>query len=460
MKRVIATILTLLIAVCALRFGTVISHADNADYGTEAYSLLRAINDGYPYRTSDVRKDPDLSKKAGMLQWIDGKMASYGYGSYKTFTFPLGPNGEQTCVSHTFVKKGNSAKRVLIGAHYDCAGTKGCEDNGTGVAVCLEVAKRFANTPTNLTLEFCFWDAEEYWGFPGGLSYLQQCPDKENILLYVNLDSVGSGDNLYVYGGEYINGALKRAWGYNMARETASDLGVDLREMPMGVTLYPAPTRTGASDQAKFAEAGIPYVYFEANAWVDANGKEVMPETPYRYNTKHPAFAETNGQIIHTKFDDMDYIEANLPGVLKKHLTETALILSEMLRRMHEGTPAAYEQKYTGLISVNGQWLEYKAGKLLSEKEEPTTEAPTTTEAVTETEAITTETESVTETLESDDASVSESESLSTEEPVEKMDESTKTGLSGTTVFWILEGGLAALMIAGVIFLVLTRKKR
>ena len=89
--------------------------------------------------------------KEQMAQNIKKELKSFGYKDSDIREL-LGNRDEidpQSAVNN-YVKsyictlKGNdSSKRVVIGAHYDSVLTDGVEDNGTGVSVLLELAKRF-----------------------------------------------------------------------------------------------------------------------------------------------------------------------------------------------------------------------------------------------------------------------------------------------------------------------------
>lgn len=356
MKQILRMLIVLSVMILCLFGGAAKVSADDTDYGEEAYALLEIISTEFQYRNSDATKFPDQTKKKATLAWLDQKMAEYGYSVSRSFDFPaMAQDGKvfQHSISHSYVKKGTSKKKIVIGAHYDCANTAGCEDNGTGLAVVLELAKRFQNTETALTLEFCFWDAEEWLGSQGSYSYLEK--GYADVLLYINIDCVGSGDKLFVYGGEYEANVLKRAWGYNMAMTTAKNLGIELNEMPLGINYYAPPTRTGASDQQHFANKKIPYIYFEANAWVDEDGVCPNQEKPYRYNTTSPAIKAQNatdmdGQIIHTAYDNFALLNSLFPGRLKQHMAETSQIISEMIRNMAESSAETYENYYQGII--------------------------------------------------------------------------------------------------------------
>ena len=53
-------------------------------------------------------------------------------------------------------------KIIVVGAHYDSVyGSKGANDNGTGVAATLALARRFAGKPNACTMRFVFFANEE-----------------------------------------------------------------------------------------------------------------------------------------------------------------------------------------------------------------------------------------------------------------------------------------------------------
>jgi Zn-dependent M28 family amino/carboxypeptidase len=62
---------------------------------------------------------------------------------------------------------------ILIGAHYDTVpGCPGADDNGTGVAVLLELAASIAQHPLKYPVQCVAFDLEEY-GFLGSQHYAQ-----------------------------------------------------------------------------------------------------------------------------------------------------------------------------------------------------------------------------------------------------------------------------------------------
>lgn len=128
--------------------------------------------------------------------------------------------GEENCYLHFFesaefrglanvigVKAGSNPSSGIwvIGAHYDSnntnesnRGTKiispGANDNGTGLAALLEIARTLSNIETEATLIFAAWDFEEVFtnGFPTGSNeWFQQFIRKKKTTDWLNLGKSG-----------------------------------------------------------------------------------------------------------------------------------------------------------------------------------------------------------------------------------------------------------------------------
>lgn len=91
-------------------------------------------------------------------------------------------------------RTGTSGKIFMIGGHLDSVTNgPGINDNGSGIAALLEVAKRLATCDTTHTLRIAFWGGEEA-GAVGAWNYVDAISEEDiaNYLAYVNLDMVGS----------------------------------------------------------------------------------------------------------------------------------------------------------------------------------------------------------------------------------------------------------------------------
>jgi len=84
---------------------------------------------------------------------------------------------------------------VIVGAHYDSReGTPGADDNGSGSAALLSLARTFAKTAPARTLRFVFFTNEEYFrqDLMGSVVYARLCRERnDNIVAMVSLETIG-----------------------------------------------------------------------------------------------------------------------------------------------------------------------------------------------------------------------------------------------------------------------------
>ncbi len=310
-------------------------------YGVEAYANLEALYQNFPQRINEENNRSENVTNAGL--WIQSQLESYGY-EVSTHEFT---HFDFTGTNYFVTKPGNSEKTIVIGAHYDSMPTAGVDDNGSGVSVLLELAHRFHDLETPCTLQFVFFDTEEYGAYAGSscFVYTYLIPNNllDNVLCCINLDSIGGGDRLYGYGGEYNeDGELTREWVYDEANLVADDLGLDLYTLPEQVEEFQSPTRLLGSDSYYFAKEGIPYLYMEASLWCNDDGTGGNDETHLtcHYQTADEAFASTGGQIMHTEFDDLARLNELLPGRVQKNLHDASAIVTGMLLDISPNTEA------------------------------------------------------------------------------------------------------------------------
>jgi len=117
----------------------------------------------------------------------------------------------------------------------------GAEDNSSGVSILLEMARVIDSSDLGDTeLEFVAFGAEEQ-GLEGSRAYVEEA---EDVDLFLNLDSVGSGDRLCVIEG---NGIFRK-------NETPQDLREKLVEEIEGGEVWSAFSK---HDHLPFLKAGI-----------------------------------------------------------------------------------------------------------------------------------------------------------------------------------------------------------
>ncbi len=91
-------------------------------------------------------------------------------------------------------RPGTSSKActIIVAAHYDTVpGSPGADDNASGVATLLEIARLF-HIPTPQTLKLVFFDAEEI-GLRGSLAFTANKANLANLSGVVVMDMIGFG---------------------------------------------------------------------------------------------------------------------------------------------------------------------------------------------------------------------------------------------------------------------------
>lgn len=103
------------------------------------------------------------------------------------------------CANLEVTRRGTAEpdKILLIGAHYDSVhGSPGANDNGTGVAALLELARMFTTVDTGMTVRFVAFVNEEppffYWKNMGSMVYAETAKQRgDQIHGMVSLETVG-----------------------------------------------------------------------------------------------------------------------------------------------------------------------------------------------------------------------------------------------------------------------------
>lgn len=123
--------------------------------------------------------------------WLKNKYLSYGYTDIVEDTFTVGANTTANIVV-TKVGLVYPNTYVIIDGHYDTINGVGANDNGSGTALILEIAKQLASIPTEYSIKFINFSAEEV-GLLGSQHYVNNTviPQNLDIRLVLNIDQVG-----------------------------------------------------------------------------------------------------------------------------------------------------------------------------------------------------------------------------------------------------------------------------
>lgn len=177
----------------ALNFTQEISESlKQEDYGIQSYTFLKYIQENLPGRIAGTEKEKE------MASFISAILLNGGYSekdikieSFDIEVVPMmdvsienvfdGGENSQSSQNIEVVKKGESEKTIIVGAHYDSAETHGVDDNGSGVSVALENALRMKDVATQYTIKYVFFGAEET-GIHGSGEYVNSLTKKKKTL--------------------------------------------------------------------------------------------------------------------------------------------------------------------------------------------------------------------------------------------------------------------------------------
>jgi Zn-dependent M28 family amino/carboxypeptidase len=183
-------------------------------------------------------------------------------------------------------KEGDANNVVMVGAHLDSVNDgPGIQDNGTGSAAILEVAKQMGKVKTRNKVRFVLWSAEES-GLLGSTYYVNGLsdPEKEKIALYLNFDMIGSPNHVFfIYDGDNSDGVGAGAG----PAGSAGIEGVFQTFYNKAGVSFKGTDFDGRSDYGPFIKAGIP----SGGLFTGAEG------------TKTVAEAEVWGGIVGTAYD-------------------------------------------------------------------------------------------------------------------------------------------------------------
>lgn len=169
----------------------------------------------------------------------------------------------------------NPNEYVIVGAHYDHLGLdplldgdqiyNGADDNASGVAAVLQIARAFLATGVQpeRTVIFAFWDGEEK-GLLGSEYFVQSCSFVKQIKGYLNFDMIGRNND--------ESKPRHVVYFYTEAHPVFGDwLKNDIKEygLKLEPNYRPWDRPVGGSDNASFAERDIPVIWYHTDGHPD-----------------------------------------------------------------------------------------------------------------------------------------------------------------------------------------------
>lgn len=210
-------------------------------------------------------------------------------------------------------KFGDPNNVVMAGAHLDSVQRgPGINDNGSGSAVLLEVAKQYAKVKPLNKVRFAWWGAEEA-GLVGSTAYVNGLSqaDQDKIALYLNFDMVGSPNHVFfIYDGDDSDGigAGPGPTGSGAIEKTFEEYYTMVGQP------YKGSDFTGRSDYGQFIAVGIPSgglftgaegikTAAEAALWGGTAGQQYDP----CYHLACDTYANNNNHALNVNSDAVAY---------------------------------------------------------------------------------------------------------------------------------------------------------
>ncbi|MBP7560446.1 MAG: M28 family peptidase [Armatimonadetes bacterium] len=206
------------------------------------------------------KRDPGSEGEKRARVYVRDTLESYGYDvQIQTFAIWDGMSS-----GNVIAKRGPAVPSLIIGAHLDSMPVSpGANDNASGVAVLLELARRLAGDPSAANVWFVAFGTEEgrysdggtrsirSTGRRGSRHFVDALTDNERLTLkaMLNMDMVGAGDALDI--GDMSEQGEPPA---RRCLQIAKELGLAARFDQFG----------GQSDYRPFHDRGIPIIAF---AW-------------------------------------------------------------------------------------------------------------------------------------------------------------------------------------------------
>ncbi|MDY6939318.1 MAG: M28 family peptidase [Cyanobacteriota bacterium] len=117
------------------------------------------------------------------------------WGTVEVHEFEMQGQVHQNLILNLPGAKETRKSPILVGAHYDgVPGTPGADDNATGVAVLLEMARAFATEAIAYPIRLVAFDLEEY-GLVGSTAYAEMLARQgQQLRLAISLEMLGYCD--------------------------------------------------------------------------------------------------------------------------------------------------------------------------------------------------------------------------------------------------------------------------
>ncbi len=259
---------------------------------------------GYPSRV------PGTAGATGAARWFAAQLAPYGFHVHtEQFTATVPGRGRLRLENLVASKAGLSQKAIVVMAHRDDTGSgPGANDNASGTAALIELARAYAPTGGGARLKppyslvFLSTDGSVYGGL-GAAEFAAHSPERQNVIAVVNLDTVAGAARPRLE----LTGDTSRSPSANLVETMRAQLAAQTGAEPTRVSTLRQLVDLGFPfsqyEQAPFISRGIPTVTITTGPDRPAAG---FGDTPERLDTTRL------GQIGRATQSSLDAMEQGL----------------------------------------------------------------------------------------------------------------------------------------------------
>ncbi|MET1078943.1 MAG: autotransporter domain-containing protein [Pseudomonas sp.] len=234
-------------------------------YGEHADQTLDSLIHDFPGRYRDTQNF------VGAANLMQAQMGSGYQLSRQDFSWTRTDGTQAASQNVLAYAPGSSEQFLVVGAHFDTyygrPTLQGLDDNASGAAVLTEIARNLSGIELEHGLSLVGFGAEEE-GLRGSRAYVESldAQQRANLLGMINLDSLITGDLMYVHAGQNSTANPALAVLRERTLSIAKELGIELQTNPGLDPEYPAGTGC-CSDGESFEALEVPIIYVEATNW-------------------------------------------------------------------------------------------------------------------------------------------------------------------------------------------------
>lgn len=254
-----------------------------ADAGAAAALIVNARSVTYPERKpgsfTPNLKEPVTIPVLGLAEYHGERIRAGADRLSLKVTHHSGLTSYNVLAERKATRPGPEDRAVIVSAHYDSVpGSPGASDDGSGTALCLELARVLKRLPTRQAIRIYLWASEEY-GLVGSRYYVKQLDEAgvkqitgcfQNDMVATSHPPAETYWLLSVDGKDNITTTAVAA--------AAHRLGYDDQ--------VKGPTARGSSDHESFYERGIPAGNF---SW---RGNDAPSQLEPLYHTPEDTIAQ------------------------------------------------------------------------------------------------------------------------------------------------------------------------